>query len=113
MRLIEKVEAADEETQVDFLAAMDAAMTGRSKKEILEDYRRAKKEAEENFDGDEDLDAEDGDVQNEGDGAGSQKRKATRNPRRLRGGARAPVQGLGRVTRGGRDRRDLGWMCWC
>jgi hypothetical protein len=51
VRLIEKVEASDEETQVDFMAAMDAAMTGRSKKEILEDFRRAREAAEEDPDG--------------------------------------------------------------
>lgn len=40
MRLLETVEAADEEEQTDFTAAMHAALTGRSKKQVLEDFRR-------------------------------------------------------------------------
>ena len=106
MRLIEKIEAADEETQVDFMTDMDAAMTGRSKEEILEDFRRAKEAAEEDPDGEDDPGADDvagaRDAVAEGDGAGDPKEEDGSKPEK----ACAPVPGLERALRGGRDRQD-------
>jgi hypothetical protein len=62
MRLLERVEEADEDEQIDFTAAMHAAMTGRPKKEVLEDFRRAEREAEgEEPDEDEEEAEQDGD----------------------------------------------------
>jgi hypothetical protein len=97
MRLIEKVEAADEETQVDFMAATDAAMTGRSKKEILEDFRRAREAAEEDPDGEGDPDAD--------DEAG-----ADSLADRLQRATVVRVNSIGVSRRGGRRARCLGLL---
>lgn len=90
LRLLEKVEEADEETQLDFMAALDAAMTGRKKGEVLAEYEKAKAEVEEGEDVP--ADEEEGEAGDEADGApgrpkGPEPSKDTGKPSRSRSGA--------------------------
>ena len=45
-RLLDEFDAADEDEQIEFSASLHAALTGASKKELIEDYRKRQAEAE-------------------------------------------------------------------